>query len=116
MAGSGLLEFVLFIVVKTQSGASIHVFTTAIGIMASVLLSIALLPQFWEIYKLKEVTGVSKTFLVIDIVGGVFNNLSLAFKEKFDVVASISYTLVIVSTPFFPHGLLSFPFIRYWMA
>ena len=84
-----------------------------IGIIASVLLSIALLPQYWEIYKFKEVVGVSMTFLLIDILGGVFNNLSLAFKEKFDVVASMSYTLVIVSSPsfFFSYNLLRFSFI-----
>lgn len=36
-------------------------------------------------------------FMTIDMLGGVFNDLSLAFKEKFIVLASITYTLVVVS-------------------
>ena len=114
MATNGLLEYILVFTIKTRTGPSgTHGPTTVIGIIASVLLSVALLPQYWEIYKLKEVTGVSITFLLIDILGGVFNNLSLVFKEKFDVVASLTYTLVIVSSPsfFFSQNLLRFPFI-----
>lgn len=36
-------------------------------------------------------------FMTIDMLGGVFNDLSLAFKDKFIVLASITYTLVVVS-------------------
>ena len=32
----------------------------------------------------------------VDLLGGVFNDLSLAFKEDFDVVAGVTYTLVVV--------------------
>lgn len=97
MVASGALEYILIITIKAQHGEGAQgPGTTVIGIIASILLAVALFPQYWEIFKLKEVTGVSMTFLLIDILGGVFNNLSLAFKEKFDVVASISYTLVIV--------------------
>ena len=35
--------------------------------------------------------------MAVDISGGVFSILSLAFKEKFDVFASITYTVVIAS-------------------
>lgn len=35
--------------------------------------------------------------MTIDMLGGVFNDLSLAFKDKFIVLASITYTLVVVS-------------------
>ena len=41
------------------------------------------------------------TFMAVDISGGVFSLLSLAFKEKFDVFASIAYIVVIASYPFF---------------
>ena len=54
-------------------------------------------PQYWEIYKRKEVIGLSITFMAVDIGGGVFSILSLAFKEKFDVFASIVYVVVIAS-------------------
>ena len=41
------------------------------------------------------------TFMAVDISGGVFSILSLAFKEKFDVFASITYVVVIASHPSF---------------
>ena len=56
-------------------------------------------PQYWEIYKRKEVIGLSMTFMAVDISGGVFSILSLAFKEEFDVFASITYAVVIASHP-----------------
>lgn len=58
-------------------------------------------PQYWEIYRRKEVIGISMTFMAVDITGGVFSILSLAFKEKFDVFASIAYIVVIASHLFF---------------
>lgn len=41
------------------------------------------------------------TFMAVDISGGVFSILSLAFKEEFDVFASITYIVVIASYPSF---------------
>ena len=58
-------------------------------------------PQYWEICRRKEVIGISMTFMAVDISGGVFSILSLAFKEDFDVFASITYIVVIASYPFF---------------
>ena len=58
-------------------------------------------PQYWEIYKRKEVIGLSMLFMATDISGGVFSILSLAFKEHFDVFASIVYAVVIASYFFF---------------
>ena len=40
------------------------------GIMSSVLISVALLPQYWEIYKHGEVVGISIPFMLIDLLGG----------------------------------------------
>lgn len=53
-------------------------------------------PQYYEIYKYKEVIGVSLMFMFVDMMGGVFSDLSLAFKEHFDVVAGVAYSLVVV--------------------
>ncbi|KAI0358029.1 PQ-loop-domain-containing protein [Trametes cingulata] len=66
------------------------------GIFSSVLIAVALLPQYWEIYKHKEVVGISIVFMLVDMLGGVFSDLSLAFKEHFDIVASVTYSLVVV--------------------
>jgi len=66
------------------------------GVFASVLIACGLLPQYWEIAKRREVVGISLLFLSIDILGAVFSDLSLVFREKFDILAFILYTLVLV--------------------
>lgn len=58
-------------------------------------------PQYWEIYRRKEVIGISIVFMAVDISGGVFLILSLVFKDTFDVFASIAYMVVIASHLFF---------------
>ena len=50
-----------------------------------------------EIYQHREVVGISVLFMAIDLLGGVFSDLSLAFKEHFDVIAGVTYSLVVVS-------------------
>ncbi|PBK99656.1 hypothetical protein ARMGADRAFT_512747 [Armillaria gallica] len=76
------------------------------GVFASVMLTAGLLPQFYEIYKYKEVIGISKLFMLVDLLGGVFSLLSLVFRDTFDVLAGVAYSLVVVSSPrdayFFP--------------
>ena len=54
-------------------------------------------PQYYEIYKFGEVKGISMFFMAVDILGGVFSLLSLVFKEDFDVLAGVAYSLVVVS-------------------
>ncbi|THH32022.1 hypothetical protein EUX98_g2169 [Antrodiella citrinella] len=66
------------------------------GIMSSVVISLALLPQYYEIYKHKEVVGISIMFMLVDCLGGVFSDLSLAFKAKFNVIPAVTYSLVVV--------------------
>ncbi|KAL0953392.1 hypothetical protein HGRIS_004631 [Hohenbuehelia grisea] len=68
----------------------------AFGVLNTVLLSLALFPQYWEIYKHGEVIGISIPFIFIDMMGGIFSDLSLAFKETFDVYAGVAYTLVVI--------------------
>ncbi|KAF7342456.1 PQ-loop-domain-containing protein [Mycena venus] len=67
-----------------------------LGIFSSVLISLALLPQYVEIWRYREVVGISLAFMVVDMLGGVFSDLSLAFKDQFDVIAGITYSLVVV--------------------
>ncbi|KAF8661298.1 hypothetical protein AX16_001397 [Volvariella volvacea WC 439] len=66
------------------------------GIASAVLISVALFPQYYEIWKHKEVIGISITFMLIDLLGGGFSVLSLIFKENFDVLAGVAYSLVVV--------------------
>ncbi|KAI1793498.1 hypothetical protein LXA43DRAFT_218237 [Ganoderma leucocontextum] len=70
--------------------------TMFFGIFSTVLIACGLLPQYYEIYKHKEVVGISLLFMTIDALGGVFNDLSLAFKGDFDVIAGVTYSLVVV--------------------
>ena len=60
------------------------------GYASAVLLAVALLPQYWYIYKLKEVIGISLVFMAVDILGGVFSFLSLFFRPNLDVAAFVS--------------------------
>ncbi|KAK7687829.1 hypothetical protein QCA50_009048 [Cerrena zonata] len=66
------------------------------GIFSSVIISCALFPQYYEIYRHREVVGISVMFMLVDLLGGLFNDLSLAFKDEFDVIAGVTYTLVVV--------------------
>ncbi|KIY70695.1 hypothetical protein CYLTODRAFT_337350, partial [Cylindrobasidium torrendii FP15055 ss-10] len=65
------------------------------GILASITLAVGLLPQYWEIYKHREVVGISLTFMFVDWLGGVVSLLSLVFRPEFDVLAGVAYSLVI---------------------
>lgn len=96
MAFFGGLEAILVVTIRPMHDKGNHVPTNVFGILAAVLISAALLPQYWEIYKLKEVVGISILFISIDLTGGVFNDLSLVFKKEFDAIAAVSYTLVVV--------------------
>ncbi|WVR05249.1 hypothetical protein IAU60_002261 [Kwoniella sp. DSM 27419] len=66
------------------------------GYISAVLLAVALAPQYYEIWKFKEVLGISMTFLIVDTLGGVFSLASLFFRTKLDIAALVSYALVVV--------------------
>lgn len=100
MAGSlillvGMLEVALVFAIRPSMNKRAITF---FGVFASILIAIGLLPQYVEIIKRKEVVGISLVFLAVDILGGLFSDLSLVFRDHFDIVAAISYTLVIVSS------------------
>ncbi|PPQ91480.1 hypothetical protein CVT25_013737 [Psilocybe cyanescens] len=92
----GILELVLMLAIRPSHNRGKHAVADFFGIFGSVLVAVALFPQYWEIYKYKEVVGISMLFIWVDIMGGVFNLLSLAFKEKFDIIAAVTYSLVVL--------------------
>ncbi|KAI0343012.1 PQ-loop-domain-containing protein [Trametopsis cervina] len=61
------------------------------GILSSVIISVALIPQYFEIYQRGEVVGLSIPFMAVDCLGGIFSVLSLVFKTKMDIIAAITY-------------------------
>lgn len=57
-------------------------------------------PQYWEIYKYREVIGISLLFMVVDILGGVFSFLSLFFRNDLDIAAFVSFSSALLFFPF----------------
>nr|XP_031862805.1 uncharacterized protein CI109_001817 [Kwoniella shandongensis]KAA5529877.1 hypothetical protein CI109_001817 [Kwoniella shandongensis] len=52
-----------------------------------------MIPQYYEIFKLGQVRGVSWGFVAIDIIGAIFGMISLFFRAKFDIAAFVVYAL-----------------------
>ncbi|WWC61121.1 uncharacterized protein I303_103700 [Kwoniella dejecticola CBS 10117] len=63
------------------------------GYMSSALSFLGLLPQYHEIYRTKEVTGLSFAFIFTDIVGALVFILSLFFRAKLDISAFVMYAV-----------------------
>jgi len=66
------------------------------GVMTAILLFAGLLPQYYEIWKMKEVQGVSMLFMLVDGLGGLFSFLSLVFQPPLDPLLSFSYVSVVL--------------------
>ncbi|CED84149.1 Predicted membrane protein [Phaffia rhodozyma] len=103
---------------------------TLFGVISVIGLLGGLIPQYYEIFKYKEVIGLSLIFMTVrsffqhlvfdvsngisnlasyapqfiygrnvyqlDMLGGLFCTLSLVFKEKFDILASVNYIGIFV--------------------
>ncbi|KAF8740765.1 hypothetical protein AX14_007399 [Amanita brunnescens Koide BX004] len=93
---TGVCEVGLVFAIRPSYERGNDIGTLVVGILSSVFIGVGLLPQYWEIYKRREVLGISFLFLFIDMAGGVLNDLSLVFKQTFNILAAITYTLVIV--------------------
>lgn len=100
MVLTGAFEVLFVFVSRPAVDRGIDAPVKLFGILSVLSISGGLFPQYWEIYKLGEVMGVSYTFICIDMLGGLLNDLSLAFAEHFDGLAAASYTAVIVSFSF----------------
>lgn len=96
MIVAGALEVLFVLVSRPAVEHGIDAPVKLFGILSVLAIAGGLLPQYWEIYKLKEVMGVSYTFICIDMLGGILNALSLAFAEHFDGLAAASYIAVTV--------------------
>lgn len=66
----------------------------AIGIIASILLAVGLLPPYGEIYKRRgRVVGINFLFLSIDWCGAVFSLMALVAQNTFDVLGGVLYII-----------------------
>eukprot|EP01132_Coremiostelium_polycephalum_P003549 gene3549-4423_t len=66
----------------------------AASVISAVLMAVGFLPQIFEIYKSRSSMGLSKIFVCMDFMGGVFSIMSLAFHDPFDWLAFSTYIIV----------------------
>ncbi|KAF8980027.1 hypothetical protein BGZ46_004740 [Entomortierella lignicola] len=85
----------------TRAGVNHNVKGTvdAAGILPVVLLGIGFFPQYYDIFQLRSVVGVSMVFIAGDAAGSVFSLISLAFRDKFDLLAAMNYIIVFGEGP-----------------
>ncbi|GAA6060434.1 hypothetical protein JCM10212_000027 [Sporobolomyces blumeae] len=94
--GGGIEAGLAFACKHLQDRGNEHM-NFALGVLAAIFVAGGLLPQYYEIWRFKAVVGISLIFLFVDFMGGVFSVLSLIFAPPpFDVLASISYSAVVV--------------------
>ncbi|KAI9820061.1 MAG: hypothetical protein M1826_001051 [Phylliscum demangeonii] len=71
----------------------------AVGILSAVMVSVALLPAYWEIWKRKgRVVGINFIFLTLDAVACFFTLLAIATQETFDALGAMSSIMWYVIT------------------
>ncbi|KAF9434729.1 hypothetical protein BGZ76_007544 [Entomortierella beljakovae] len=68
----------------------------AAGILPVVLLGLGFFPQYIGILRLRSVVGVSMMFITADAAGSVFSIISLVFRDKFDILATMNYAMVFI--------------------
>ncbi|KAJ2703136.1 hypothetical protein H4218_000421 [Coemansia sp. IMI 209128] len=68
---------------------------TFLGVLPAVFIAAGFFPEFHVCIKDRSVE-MSNLFIMLDIMGGVFSTISLAFDYTFDYVASITYLVVVL--------------------
>ncbi|CAD6927811.1 unnamed protein product [Tilletia caries] len=96
IAGSLELGFI-FMCKRLPTSGSREAATKAMGFLGAIGLTAGLIPQYVEIWKFKEVRGISFVFLAVDTAGGIFALISLAFKETFDYIGALNYIGIVVA-------------------
>lgn len=66
-----------------------------VGILASIVLVIGLLPPYFELWKRGgEVVGINFYFLGLDFAGAIFSILSLVVENRYEFIALFFYSLI----------------------
>ncbi|KAJ2501572.1 hypothetical protein GGH96_001776 [Coemansia sp. RSA 1972] len=68
---------------------------TFLGVLPAIVIAAGFFPEFYVCVKEQSVE-MSNFFIMLDIMGGVFSTISLAFDHTFDYVASITYLIVVL--------------------
>jgi uncharacterized protein with PQ loop repeat len=66
---------------------------TLMAVLAAVLLAIGVLRYYWEIYKNRDVRGISFMFVFIDFAGDITSIVALVFAPHIDVVGMVVYSV-----------------------
>jgi len=90
---SFLISIGIYMIMKSYKSREIVIEIVCTVISAS-LMAIGFFPQMFVIYKSKSTVGLSKIFVFMDFLGGVFSIMSLAFHIPFDWMAFSTYVIV----------------------
>ncbi|KAH7099263.1 hypothetical protein BKA62DRAFT_621625 [Auriculariales sp. MPI-PUGE-AT-0066] len=91
LATIGTLEVAFVFACRAGERHGTSAGTTFFGVLAAVMILGGFAPQYYEIWKFKEVFGLSLLFIFIDMMGALTSCLALVFEPEFDILASVSY-------------------------
>ncbi|KAF2199727.1 hypothetical protein GQ43DRAFT_473367 [Delitschia confertaspora ATCC 74209] len=106
-----VLEFVLVWVLRGPYHRGVSWPVTMMGIIASVMLALGLIPPYFEMWKRNgRVVGISFVFLTVDIAGAFFSLMALVAQDTFDYLGGIGY----IACMLLEVGIFSSHFIWLW--
>eukprot|EP01133_Synstelium_polycarpum_P016372 gene16372-19481_t len=65
-----------------------------VSIVAAGFMFAGFVPQLYGLYRSRSSAGISKLFVCLDFMGGVFSIMSLVFNKPFDYLPMITYVIV----------------------
>jgi len=105
------LEVLLVFVIKGPYARGVEWPVTSVGIIAAILLTIGLLPLYWEMWKRQgRVLGLSFKTLGIDFAGALLSLVALTVQHTFDIVGGLSYLAVML----LEIGVVASHLVWYW--
>jgi len=92
----GGVEAALILTLKPLYDRGIEFPMIILGVIASILLAVGLLPPYIEIWKRRgRVIGINWIFLTIDWMGAFFSLMALVAQNTFDVLGGVLYILCV---------------------
>ena len=86
------LEVVLVLTLRGPYERGNNAGMLAMGILASLILAIGLLPPYWEAWKRNgRIIGINWIFISVDFAGGFFSLMALVAQETFDILGGVLY-------------------------
>lgn len=89
----GGIEASLFFALRGAWDRGIEWPMTLMAVLAAVLLAVGVLRYYWEIYRSRDVKGISFTFVFIDYAGDLTSIVALVFAPRLDIVGIVVYSV-----------------------